>query len=165
VLAEEKNQEIVVAGETGVSVYADRVFMRMVLINLLENAVKYSPECSRVSVTCKNATTNGELGSWVELSVADEGPGIEAEERVRIFDRYYRSHGVRTRNTSGTGLGLAIAKWVVEAHHGRITLAPSVGGGSLFTVRLPSAQMRDSKSPVAPALLVPRKVAGARLAT
>jgi heavy metal sensor kinase len=134
VLAEEKKQTIFVAGGSTPSVSADRGFLRMAVINLLDNAVKYSPVGSVIHIRLELSTQE----RYVKLAIADEGPGIPISEASRVFDRFYRLDGGRTRDEGGAGLGLAIAKWSVEAHDGEILLDSELGRGSAFTIRLPA---------------------------
>jgi two-component system, OmpR family, phosphate regulon sensor histidine kinase PhoR len=103
-----------------------------VLENLLDNAVKYSPPKSEVRVFFK---PSGE--GWVELSVADQGPGIPQEAQLRLFERFFRVDVSRSREAGGTGLGLSIVKHLVERMGGRVSLQSSEGKGSIFTVALP----------------------------
>ena len=133
VLAEDKKQAISVAGDDALSVSADRGFLRMAIINLLDNAVKYSPAGSAIHVRLELS----EKERTVKLEIADEGPGIPISEAGRVFDRFYRLDEGRTREEGGAGLGLAIAKWAVEAHGGEILLDSEPGKGSAFTIRLP----------------------------
>src|ERR1700722_95639 len=102
------------------------------LRNLLENAVAYSPEKTRVLVSTRRVGAN-----TAEVSVADQGIGIPERDLERIFERFYRVDPARSRATGGTGLGLAIAKHVTQAHGGRITVWSKEGAGSTFTLRLP----------------------------
>jgi heavy metal sensor kinase len=133
VLAEEKKQTIVVAGDNALAVSADRAFLRMAVINLLDNAVKYSPAGSAIHVLLEPSQEE----RYVKVAIADEGPGIPKSEASRVFDRFYRLDEGRTREEGGAGLGLAIAKWSVEAHGGEILLDSEPGRGSAFTIRLP----------------------------
>jgi heavy metal sensor kinase len=135
VLAEEKKQTISIVGENHISVLADRSFLRMAVINLLDNAVKYSPSGSTVRLIL-SASSQTEL---VQLAIEDEGPGIPEDKTSRVFDRFYRVDEGRTRDAGGAGLGLAIAKWAVEAHEGTISLTPRQPNGSIFSIRLPKA--------------------------
>jgi signal transduction histidine kinase len=139
VLAEDKKQTISVAGDSGISVFADRSFLRMAVINLLDNAVKYSPTGSaiRLSVSLANESAS-QVGS-VELNIEDEGPGIAEDKAIRVFDRFYRVDEGRTRDAGGAGLGLSIAKWAVEVHGGTIKLTPRLPNGSVFSIHLPKA--------------------------
>jgi heavy metal sensor kinase len=133
VLAEEKQQRILVEGQSLVVISADRSFLRMAVINLLDNAVKYSPSGSTIRVLVRE----GE--GFVETVVEDEGPGIPMEKVDRVFDRFYRVDEGRTRDAGGAGLGLAIAKWAVEAHQGTVALHAREPNGSSFSIRLPAA--------------------------
>ena len=133
VLAEEKKQTISVAGDSALAVFADRGFLRMAIINLLDNAVKYSPPGGAIHVKLEPSHDEGS----VNLEIADEGPGIPISETERVFDRFYRLDEGRTREEGGAGLGLAIAKWSVEAHGGEILLDSELGKGAAFTIRLP----------------------------
>jgi two-component system sensor histidine kinase SenX3 len=103
------------------------------LRNLLENAVAYSPEKTRVAITASWAGLDA-----AEISVADQGIGIPERELERIFERFYRVDPARSRATGGTGLGLAIVKHVVAAHSGKVTVWSAEGQGSTFTLRLPA---------------------------
>ncbi|MBU1231126.1 MAG: HAMP domain-containing histidine kinase [Proteobacteria bacterium] len=115
-----------------VFVEADQEHVSQVLVNLMGNAVKFSPPDSlvRLSVTPEPA------GDWVIFCVVDEGPGISAEEQQRIFLKYYREPSVRG-SVAGLGLGLSIAKGIVEAHGGTMWLNSAVGCGSSFCFSLP----------------------------
>jgi signal transduction histidine kinase len=137
VLAEEKRQSIAVEGDAGIQVSADRRFLRMALINLLDNAVKYSPDDGLIRVNWQSWPGAYGQGSEIVLGIEDEGPGIPEAARQKVFDRFYRVDDSRTRATGGAGLGLAIAKWAVEAHGGTISIASGRNGGALFRVRLP----------------------------
>ncbi len=112
------------------SVLADERGIEMVLANLVENAAKYSPAHSRITVTVW-----AEEGAAV-FEVQDEGPGIAVEEQSRIFDRFYRSKITR-QGVAGTGLGLVICKRIVEAHGGRIWVTSQPGQGACFLFSLP----------------------------
>jgi signal transduction histidine kinase len=138
VLAEEKRQIVEVSGESQHDVFADRAFLRMAVINLLDNAVKYSPAGSTIRLTLCDGTTSAEQNSFVEVVIEDEGPGIPEEKAARVFDRFYRVDEGRTRDAGGAGLGLAIAKWAVEAHGGAIRLKPRLPNGSVFSIWLPA---------------------------
>jgi heavy metal sensor kinase len=133
VLAEEKKQTIFVAGDSALSVSADHGFLRMAVINLLDNAVKYSPVGSAIHIVLEPSAEE----RYVKLAIADEGAGIPITEVSHVFDRFYRLDEGRTREEGGAGLGLAIAKWSVEAHGGKIFLDSEPGRGSTFTIQLP----------------------------
>lgn len=113
-------------------VFADPSALQTILINLLDNAVKYSPEGETVTVTGR-AVPGG-----YEFAVADHGVGIPEEHLPRIFERFYRVDKARDRATGGTGLGLSIVKHTVEAHGGRVTVRSQPGQGSTFTVVFPA---------------------------
>jgi heavy metal sensor kinase len=134
VLAEEKHQQIQVQGDESVVVDADLLIMRQAIINLLDNAIKYSPRESRILVRLKREA-NGE----VCLEVVDQGTGIPIEHQPYVFDRFYRVDKARTREWGGAGLGLSITRWAVEAHGGEISLKSEEGYGSTFRVCLPAA--------------------------
>jgi two-component system, OmpR family, phosphate regulon sensor histidine kinase PhoR len=127
--AKEKNIGLAVDVPPGLRVLADRRALEQVLVNLLENAVKYTPAGGRVTVLADEAA------SQVILSVIDTGPGIEARHRDRIFERFYRADPGRAREAGGSGLGLAIAKHLVQAQGGEIGVE-SGPGGSRFWVKL-----------------------------
>jgi two-component system phosphate regulon sensor histidine kinase PhoR len=114
-----------------VSVQADREALRCALWNLLENAVKYSPDREAVHVEAARA------GRFLEIAVRDEGIGIPRHEQRRIFDRFTRGAGARERHIGGTGIGLATAREIVRAHGGDIVVESEPGLGSTFTIRLP----------------------------
>lgn len=107
----------------------DQVLIVQVIENLLNNAAKYSPPGVPVQIDVRT------VGAEVEISVADQGPGIEAGERERVFEKFYRVE--RPGSPTGIGLGLAICKGIVEAHHGRIGASERPGGGTVITFTLP----------------------------
>ena len=139
VLAEDKKQTILVAGNSQLSVSADRSFLRMAVINLLDNAVKYSPAGCNIQVSVRDSERAPDRASLVGVVIEDEGPGIPEDKAERVFDRFYRVDEGRTRDAGGAGLGLAIAKWAVEAHGGAISLTPRLPHGSVFSIWLPIA--------------------------
>jgi two-component system sensor histidine kinase SenX3 len=121
-----------VTGERGICILGDEDLLVTALRNLLENAIAYSPDKTRVQVTTRGAD------SWMaEVSVTDQGIGIPERDRERIFERFYRVDPARSRATGGTGLGLAIVKHVTAAHGGNVTVWSKEGRGSTFTLRLP----------------------------
>ncbi len=124
--------ELVATGGHGLSVLGDEDLLITALRNLLENAVAYSPDKTRVDVSVTLAH-----GDAVEISVADQGIGIPERDLERIFERFYRVDPARSRATGGTGLGLAIVKHVTAAHGGKVTVVSTEGAGSTFTLRLP----------------------------
>jgi two-component system sensor histidine kinase SenX3 len=118
-------------GDRGLGVHGDEDLLITAIRNLLENAVAYSPERTRVVVTTRRARDR------VEISVEDQGIGIPARDLQRIFERFYRVDPARSRATGGTGLGLAIVKHVMAAHGGTVTVRSVEGAGSTFTISLP----------------------------
>jgi len=142
VLAEEKSQTIVLDGDPDLQLEADRGFLRMAMVNLLDNAVKYSPTGSEIRVCWRQAVQEIGGPAMVEVSVEDQGPGIEESERQHVFRRFYRVDTARNREAGGAGLGLAIAKWAVEAHGGMILLHSRPEGGLILKVLLPATQPR-----------------------
>ena len=131
ILAEERNQRVTVDAAEGVVVSADRLVLREAITNVVDNAIKYSPPAS--SVRIRVYADGGEA----HLTVADEGPGIAAQDRQRIFDRFFRLDEARSRASGGAGLGLAIAKWAVEVNGGRISVDTGANSGSVFHIVLP----------------------------
>jgi two-component system, OmpR family, sensor histidine kinase SenX3 len=125
--------ELAAAGRRGLAVMGDDDLLVTALRNLLDNAVAYSPEKTRVVVSTRNPG-NG----YVQLSVADQGIGIPERDLERIFERFYRVDPARSRVTGGTGLGLAIVKHVTAAHGGKVTVSSTEGAGSTFTLHLPA---------------------------
>lgn len=130
-LAEEKRQDLSLTAEGPVLVRADEATLRLALVNLLDNAVKYTPASGTITVRLLVR------GQEALLEVADSGPGIPAGDEERIFDRFYRADPSRSGQAGGAGLGLAIAKWAVEANGGRIELESGGAGGSTFRLVLP----------------------------
>jgi heavy metal sensor kinase len=117
------------------AIRADEALLRRMILNLLDNAIKYTPAGGRVAVTCER------LGNEYALSVTDSGPGIPEDLQQRVFERFFRVDKARTRSESdggGAGLGLSIARWIAEAHNGRLILARSDAKGSTFTALLPA---------------------------
>lgn len=130
-LAEEKGQKIHLQGNTDISARMDHNLMREALLNLLDNAIKYSAEGSEITVEVR-ADTNQAM-----IAVRDQGPGIPENELDKIFERFYRIDKGRAREMGGSGLGLAIARWAVQVQGGSIQVESRVGQGSIFTITLP----------------------------
>jgi two-component system, OmpR family, phosphate regulon sensor histidine kinase PhoR len=133
------------AGAPDVLVMADPDAMNQVFGNLIENSIKYAKEGKRIRV---GAT---ELGSEVQFTVQDFGPGISSEHIERIFERFYRVDKARSRESGGTGLGLAIVKHIVQAHGGRLWAESELGNGASFHFTLPLAQVQAPSVSAAPA--------------
>jgi heavy metal sensor kinase len=135
VLAEEKEQSVTVESHGPSQCVGDRMVLRQALLNLVDNAIKYSPIGGRILV---KVSTSAE--GMAVLDVSDTGPGIPVEMRPRVFDRFYRADASRSReNGGGTGLGLSIARWAVEVNGGQLTLENSEGSGATFRITLPNA--------------------------
>lgn len=132
VLAEEKDQTVCIQGDETARVHADRIILRQVLVNLVDNAIKYSPVGGRISVRVLTGDAH-----TTAIEVEDTGEGIRPEHRDKVFDRFYRVDEDRSRDTGGAGLGLAIAKWGAEVHGGRLELESKPGSGCVFRLLLP----------------------------
>jgi heavy metal sensor kinase len=132
VLADEKQQELALRTPIRVRAAGDAALIRHALMNLIHNAIKYTPNGGTITVEV-NATAGRAV-----IEVRDTGPGIPAAHRDHIFDRFYRVDASRSREDGGVGLGLAIARWAVEANGGQIELASEGTDGSLFRVILPA---------------------------
>ena len=130
VLAEEKNQKLNVSSRGSVFASVDSTLLRQAVINLVDNAIKYSPQDSMIEVRVERR--NGKA----VLEVEDHGPGIPTDEQSRIFDRFYRVDQSRARDLGGFGLGLSIAKWAVEINDGNLELESPEGSGSIFRITL-----------------------------
>lgn len=133
VLAEEKGQSVSVEGDAAIGVNADPVVLRQIVINLLDNAIKYSPHGGRIAVRVRQRDPDT---ACVEFE--DSGPGIPPQHREKVFDRFYRVDDARSREAGGAGLGLSIAKWGAEAHGGKLELE-SRDAGCVFRLLLPLA--------------------------
>ena len=115
-------------------VEADADKVRQILTNLLDNAVKYSPDGGKISVRI------GHRDAFVRFAVADQGLGVSPQEHGRIFEKFYRLDPELTRGVGGTGLGLYISRELVRHMSGRISVESEEGTGSIFTVELPVAR-------------------------
>jgi heavy metal sensor kinase len=133
-LADDKEQTLALTGDQTATVDGDPIFLRQAVINVVHNAIKYSPRQATIKLTVDRDTPG-----FVTLSVRDTGPGIAPEHRTRIFDRFYRVDRGRSRDAGGFGLGLAIAQWAVEAHKGSILVSSTPGDGSTFRISLPDS--------------------------
>jgi heavy metal sensor kinase len=131
VLADEKNQSLGVDIKAQPTWIGDRLVLRQAVLNLVDNAIKYSPEGAQIRI-CVDQQVDDAI-----LEVSDTGPGIPEELQSRIFDRFYRVDESRSRNNGGTGLGLSIAKWAVEVNGGHIMLESKHGRGCTFRITLP----------------------------
>lgn len=138
VLAEEKGLSIASDAPSGVTADVDRSTFRQAIINLLDNAIKYTPEGGRISVAVRR--TAGQA----LVEIGDNGPGIAPEHRALIFERFYRAEKARSA-VRGAGLGLSIAKWAVEANGGTIKLDTQQGQGSTFRIVLRESQLSSGQ--------------------
>ncbi len=130
VLAEEKNQQIEIIAEQ-LTIRADRELLRLALLNLVHNAIRYSAEGLMISLRVRRRDANA------VVEVVDQGPGIAPEHQQKIFERFYRVDKARSRASGGAGLGLAIARWAIERQGGHVELESEPGRGSLFRIVMP----------------------------
>lgn len=136
-LAEDRNIKLTLDARPVPSVLGDEVWLRHLLINLLDNAIRYTNPGGTVTV-CLSKTDGP-----VAISVKDTGLGIASEHLPHLFERFYRTDSARAADSGGTGLGLAIVKEIAEAHGGAVRVESEVGKGSVFTVTLPSSPRSD----------------------
>ena len=134
VLAENRHITLAVDARPAPPVLGDEGWVRHMLINLLDNALRYTSSGGTVTVNIE------EVGNTVVIAVQDTGPGIAPEHLPHLFERFYRAESARDRESGGVGLGLAIVKEIAEAHGGTVRVASEVGKGSVFTVTLPAAK-------------------------
>lgn len=123
------------ASEPSVLVWADRDKIAQVLMNIIGNAIKFTPAQGRITVS-----TQSEGKEWARVSITDTGPGVRAEEREKIFEKFYQAGQPGAHKPKGTGLGLAISKALVELHGGKIWVEPESSRGSTFTFVLPLSE-------------------------
>jgi two-component system sensor histidine kinase SenX3 len=151
--ASAKGIEVVYTGPRGATVYGSDTQVATAVTNLVENAIAYSGEDTRVALTMRQSE------DWIEIDVTDQGIGIAPHDVDRIFERFYRADQARSRSTGGTGLGLAIVKHIATNHGGRVDVSSTLGGGSTFTLRLP-AQPPESPMPLPAAIEIESGAAG-----
>ncbi len=111
--------------------HGDENRIKQLIVILLDNALKYTPSGGQITLSLQN------WGTLVEITVSDNGEGIEQEHLAKIFERFYRVDQARSQQKEGTGLGLAIADWIIKSHRGRIKVTSSPGKGTTFVVSLP----------------------------
>lgn len=138
-LAEDKKIRVTSTGSVGVWVEGDRARMKQVVVNLLDNAIKYTPPGGAITLSV------GTRDNKAVLEVADNGIGIAAEALPRVFERFFRVDQARSRDQGGAGLGLAIVKSICTAHHGRVEAKSAPGQGSRFRVEMPLASTPEDK--------------------
>jgi len=131
-LADKKSISLSFIAGQRVQIKMDTEKIQQALINIIHNAIKYTPNGGQVKVRLYSD------GKFIVIKIRDNGMGIPKESLSYIFERFYRVDKARSRNTGGTGLGLAIAKQVVNLHQGDITVESEVGKGSIFYVRIPN---------------------------
>jgi heavy metal sensor kinase len=139
VLLEENGQQLTVEGSEDAMLRGDWLLLRQALVNIVHNAIKYTPRGGRIALRIRP------VEQQVLLEVEDSGPGIPEPELSKVFDRFYRVEEGRSREAGGAGLGLAIARWSVEMHGGHISAHTIEGRGCTFRIALPAA---ESPAPV-----------------
>jgi heavy metal sensor kinase len=153
-LADEKGQRLEVEATAPAEIQGDRLVLRQAVVNVVDNAIKYSAR----DVAIRIRVGRSQDRCWIE--VEDRGPGIAAEHRERVFERFYRVDRARSRELGGTGLGLALARWAVEGHRGRIELDSEPGRGSVFRIVLPAAAGPPPRAEPQPAPSRPLRTEG-----
>jgi len=151
--ASAKSIEVSYTGPKGATVYGSDSQVATAVTNLVENAIAYSGEDTKVEITLRQDD------DWVEIDVADQGIGIAPHDVDRIFERFYRADQARSRSTGGTGLGLAIVKHIATNHGGRVDVTSTLGDGSTFTLRLP-ARPPEAPLPLPAAIEIETGAAG-----
>jgi heavy metal sensor kinase len=132
ILMEDKHLTFRLAGDEGATIQADRLYLRQAVVNILHNAVKFTPVGGSISARVECTSDDR-----VQLSISDTGPGIPGEHSKKVFERFYRVDEARTGEDMGAGLGLSVAKWAVEANKGEIGITNTDGHGAAFWIRLP----------------------------
>lgn len=132
----QKRVSLEMSGAEEIEATLDTHLIEQALVNLIDNAIKYSPEGTRVLIS-HGLDGNGDL----EIRIKDHGQGIPEEHRARIFERFYRVDKARSRSLGGTGLGLSIVKHIASVHGGHIAVESEIGKGSTFTLHLPKSQL------------------------
>jgi heavy metal sensor kinase len=141
ILAEERDQRIEIQGDPDIRLAADPLLLRQALINLTDNAIKYSPRGSLITIQVRRSDDGDAV-----VAIADRGPGIPQGHVTRVFERFYRTDSGRSRDEGGAGLGLSIALWAVERHGGRIQVESEEGKGSTFRIVLPVADALEGSN-------------------
>jgi signal transduction histidine kinase len=131
IIADERRIKLSFESQSVPPVLGDAQWLKQAVINLLDNALRYTTWDGAVTVRLKA------VGEGIAMAVEDTGHGIEPDHLPHLFERFYRTDWARAKDSGGTGLGLPIVKEIAEAHHGTITVESQVGKGSVFTVTLP----------------------------
>jgi signal transduction histidine kinase/DNA-binding response OmpR family regulator len=155
-LADKKSHTLLQRAAPGLSVRADATRLKQVLMNLIGNAIKFTPDNGKIELAAK------QVGNFVRVEVRDSGPGIPPEEQQRIFDAFYRLRRSE-KATEGTGLGLAITQRLVQLHGGELGIESELGAGSCFYFTLPVVPSFVAERPEALASGSARTLAGARI--
>ena len=140
--------DIRLGSEDQALVWGDRERLHQVLLNLTDNAIKYTPEGGLITLSLENDD------GWVKVAVSDTGIGISPEEQEHIFERFFRVDKARSRELGSSGLGLSIVQWIAQAHDGRVTVKSTPNVGSTFTLWLPELRARSSRAVSAAAPIV-----------
>lgn len=135
--AKQKKLSLTLETEQEIMLEADRSRVKQIIINLVDNAINYTPAEGTITVSVQ------QVDEYILFSVSDTGIGIDEESLARIFERFYRVDKARSRNTGGTGLGLAIVKHIVEVHNGKIDIESEVNKGTTIKVYLPIVKDLD----------------------
>jgi heavy metal sensor kinase len=130
-LADEKGVSLLLESEPDIVVWGDKEWLERALLNLLDNAIKYTPAGGRVTVH----TSKEQSGARIDI--VDTGTGISSEALPHIFERFYRADPARDKSVEGVGLGLSLVKWIIQEHGGSIEAASIPGDGARFTIFLP----------------------------
>jgi signal transduction histidine kinase len=133
--ADKKTIHLHIVCNSPLRVHVDHSLLTQAIVNLIDNAIKYSPDNTTVEITA------GVAANHVRIDVNDEGPGIMDAHIPRLFERFYRADKARSRKLGGTGLGLAIVKHIANVHQGEVSVSSSVGSGSTFTILLPNSDL------------------------
>jgi heavy metal sensor kinase len=139
VLLEDKHIAFSLVGDESATVRADRLYLRHAIINVLHNALKFTPPGGAIT-----ASITRTADSRVDLTITDTGPGIPPAQAAQIFDRFYRGSQSAADQANGAGLGLAIAKWAIEANAGQITARPTDRTGASISISLPASTARPT---------------------
>jgi len=131
VLATPKSIDVYFHNNQRVRAFADPLRLKSMMLNLVENGIKYSSPGGRIDITLDKRD------GFACITVKDQGIGISEEALPQVFDRFFRVDKARSRQEGGSGLGLSICKWIAEAHNGTISAKSESGKGSAFTVRIP----------------------------